>query len=101
MELEGDPAQGSNRDAIGSQILAWGPDDLYIWRAVTGGEGYLSQSTPEVELGLGRAKTVDLEIFWPGMRRQEFLNVKANQRIRIRQGSPEVEVLSAAPTPSP
>jgi len=87
VELEGSPERGSSRDAIGTQVIARGPGDLYVWRTVTGGEGYLSTSTPAVEIGLGSAPAVDLEICWPGMDCQTLEGVAANQRIRVRQGA--------------
>lgn len=93
IDLVGDPAQGSSLDAIGAQLIARGSDGFYAWRSVTGGEGYLSQSQPEIAIGLGSTHAVDLEILWPGMKRQQVNEVIANQRIRVRQGLPEVEIL--------
>jgi hypothetical protein len=94
VELIGDPEQGSSRDAIGAQVIARATDDLYVWRSVTGGEGYLGMSTLPVEIGLGNAAAVDLEIFWPGRKRQEVLAVPANTAIRVRQGVPGYETVS-------
>lgn len=93
VELVGDPAQGTSRDAIGARLTARGPDGLYVWRTVSGGEGYLGMSTLEVELGLGAAETVDLTVDWPGKKRQELRGVTANQRIRIWQGGEGYERL--------
>jgi hypothetical protein len=93
LDLEGDPSRGVSRDAIGAQVIATGPNGLYVWRHRSGGEGYLSMGSPELEMGLGQTGTVDLEVIWPGGERQRHSGVAANQRIRIHQGKPEVEVL--------
>ena len=91
VELVGDPAQGVSRDAIGTQLIARGEGGLYAWRTVAGGEGYLGSSTLAVELGLGKASSADLEIYWPGKHRQDFEDVAADQIIRIRQGEATFE----------
>ncbi len=93
VELEGDPATGTNRDAIGAQIVARTEQGAEIWRTVTGGEGYLARSTLEVEIGLGSATSVDLEIDWPGGSRSIHAGIAADRAVRIRQGSDEIEVL--------
>jgi hypothetical protein len=79
---------GTNREAIGTQLIARGASDLYVWRTVTGGEGYLGMSTLPVEIGVGAATTVDLEILWPGMKLQRFEGVAVDQAIRIHEGNP-------------
>ncbi|MFQ5526912.1 MAG: CRTAC1 family protein, partial [Thermoanaerobaculia bacterium] len=85
IELEGDPNRGVNRDAIGSQITIRGDGDLYIYRTVTGGEGYLSMSALPTLVGLGEAETVDIEILWPDGSSQMLTGVSANQKLRIVQ----------------
>ncbi len=92
VELVGDPARGVNRNAIGARLIARNADSgLYVWRAVTGGEGYMAMSTLPVGIGLGEARSVDLEIHWPGMERQVVEEIAAEQRIRIYQGNPVFE----------
>ncbi len=91
VELVGDPARGTSRDAVGTQVIARGKGGLYAWRTVAAGEGYLGTSTLAVELGLGDATTADLEIYWPGNHRQDFAGVAADQVIRIRQGEATFE----------
>jgi hypothetical protein len=86
VELVGNPEEGCSRDAIGAQLIARSGEGLYVWRAVTGGEGYLGMSDLPVHIGLGDETTVDLEIIWPGRQVQHVVGVGANQRIRIRQG---------------
>ena len=95
VELVGDPARRTNRDAIGAQLVVRGAGGLQVWRSVSGGEGYLSMSTLPIEVGLGDATEADLEILWPNGERQMVPGVAADQFVRIRQGSDRVEVLPA------
>jgi enediyne biosynthesis protein E4 len=98
LTLEGDPERRSNRDAIGAVVIARGGEaapDLYVWRMVTGGEGYLGQHSPAVHMGLGAASAVDLEIRWPNGDRQSLRGVRANRSLRLRQGAQEAEVVWA------
>jgi len=101
VELVGDPGQGVNRDAIGSQLIVHGPDGLQVWRTVTGGEGYLGMSTLPIEVGLGAARIVDLEVVWPGGERQTATDIDANGWIVIRQGQEKIERRSPSGAPTP
>ncbi len=92
IDLVGDPARGVPRDAFGATVVAEAPG-LYVWRALSGGEGYLSQSSHLLHFGLGNASAVDLEIVWPGGERQTLSGVAANQRLRVRQGQATPEPL--------
>ncbi len=92
VELVGDPSLGASRDAIGTQVIASNGDGLYVWRMRTGGEGYLGFSEATLHFGLGASDSVDLEVIWPGNRKQEFSDVKANQWILIRQGEDSYDI---------
>ncbi|HVS12361.1 MAG TPA: CRTAC1 family protein [Thermoanaerobaculia bacterium] len=96
VELVGDPERKVNRDAIGAVLVARAADGWSAWRQVSGGEGYLGMSDLVVALGLGGREAVELEITWPGGATQTVPDVAANQRIRVRQGSAEIEVLARA-----
>ena len=93
VELKGDPARGASFDAIGARLIAHPAGGAQVWRAVTGGEGYLGMSTLPVDIGLGAAQQVDLEILWPGGRAQRLEGVAADQAIRVRQGTAGFERL--------
>ncbi|MDX1998839.1 MAG: CRTAC1 family protein [Thermoanaerobaculia bacterium] len=99
VDLVGDPAAGVNLEAIGATLVARGAGGLEVWRAVTGGEGYLGSQTPRIELGLGAATEVDLEVTWPGGRRQTVSRVPADQVVRIRFGRDGFEVVPRPPVP--
>ncbi len=85
VELVGEPARGAGREAIGAVVTATGSDALYVWRAVTGGGGYLAMDSLPLEFGLGAAERADLEIVWPGGRRQVLKNVPADRFVRVVQ----------------
>ena len=73
----------SNRDGIGAKVrlTANGQNQL---REVVCGTSYLSQSSMEVEFGLGTAQTVDrIEILWPSGRKQILTSIETNQRLQV------------------
>ncbi len=85
VELLGATTSAGGRDAFGAVVLTRLPGRAApIWRQVTGGEGYLSMSTPAVELGLGASSSATLELRWPDGRRQRLETVTADRRLRIR-----------------
>jgi hypothetical protein len=65
VRLMGDPAQGSNRDAIGARVtVRAGGRTLIQWNH--GRSGYLSGSLVPLYFGLGEAGAVDaVEVTWP------------------------------------
>ncbi|MEM1250641.1 MAG: CRTAC1 family protein, partial [Acidobacteriota bacterium] len=89
VQLVGDPAAGSSRDAIGATVVATGEDGFYAWRAVQGGEGYLGMNTLAVEIGAGDRERLDLEIVWPNGERQSVEAVATGRALRIEQGREE------------
>ena len=91
VDLVGDPSQGVSRDAVGTVVMAT-RGDFYAWRMRTGGEGYLSMGSPELEFGLGPHESVDLEVIWPGGTRQRFPDIPANRHVRLVQGDPKPQV---------
>lgn len=79
-KLEG---RRSNRDAIGASIgvrLA----GRVLWRQVMPTRGYLSQSELPVTVGLGNDTSIrEVEIQWPGGKRQTLLDFKIDQLNRV------------------
>ncbi|HVT60585.1 MAG TPA: CRTAC1 family protein [Thermoanaerobaculia bacterium] len=84
----------SNRDAIGARVTAKAGGALLI-REVDGGNGYSSQSSKRVHIGLGTAAKIDsLEIRWPsGLREQ--VTVPINRISYVKEGSGVVEKAEA------
>ncbi len=89
--LQGDPARGCNRDAIGARVeitLGSGATDRRI-RTLYAGDGYLSQSSKWVHIGLAPGDSIaQVNVRWPGSRKPElFEGVLAGGRYRLVQGS--------------
>jgi hypothetical protein len=72
----------SNRDGIGAVVRVESAGGRQ-WNMVRSGSSYCSQSDLALTFGLGRDPAANLEIDWPSGARQRFLNVAANQRVRI------------------
>jgi len=85
IELEGTK---SNHGGFGTQVTAYTPAGLF-YRETNAGNGFQSQSTPLVHVGLGNAKKVDdLEVRWLSGKRQTFHDVAVGQRYFLREGEP-------------
>ena len=88
----------SNRFGVGARLRATvrdaegvAPRDVYAWVGIGTSSGHGSLRT---HLGLGAATVVEeLEVVWPGAGRQVLRGVSADRRIRIRQGSDDVEIV--------
>lgn len=78
LRLQGDPAQGVNRDAIGARVIITLPDGNRIWREIHGSGAYLTVQSKTIHAGLGKLDRADVEITWPGGKRQSINNLKAN-----------------------
>ncbi len=78
--------RGSNRDAIGTRLIARvGPRTLV--RTLDGGGSYISASDTRIHFGLGEASIVDrLEVRWPSGRVEARSNVPANTAIDWAEG---------------
>jgi hypothetical protein len=75
----------SNRDAIGSRLVARAGDLTQI-REVDGGNGFSSQSSRVVHFGLADHKSVDsLEIRWPSGARQLLKNIASDHQLTIKE----------------
>jgi hypothetical protein len=79
-------------DATGARVdLRW--DGGRATRLVVSGGSYLSSHDPRVHAGVGSAKTVDVEIIWPGGQRQTLPALETNRLHRVRE--------ARAPEPPP
>ena len=89
--LQGDPARGCSRDAIGARVeitLGSATTDRRI-RTLYAGDGYLSQSSKWIHIGLAEGDSIaQVHVRWPGSRKPElFAGVSAGGRYRLVQGS--------------
>jgi hypothetical protein len=87
----------SNRDAVGARVRVRTGERWQI-SFVNGGNGFASQSTHAVHLGLGQARQVDrLEVTWPSGQTQAFENVAADRVLQLTEGKDELVPFAAAP----
>lgn len=101
LTLVGDPARGSNRDAIGARVAIITPDGRRQWREVHGSTGYLSAHPKTVHVGLGQAQQADIEIRWPNGDVEQRTGLEANQSWEIVQGTPQQADAAGEPDDRP
>ena len=75
----------SNRSAIGSRVVARYGDRVQA-QALVSQSSYYSCNDPRLHFGLGAAKEVELEIYWPNGLHERLANIAANQLVTIREG---------------
>lgn len=78
VKLVGSPKDGVNKDAIGAQIIAFVSEKFYVWRQVSGSEGYMSVHPKVQHFGLQKHEQANLLIIWPNGKRQAVNNLPAN-----------------------
>jgi len=84
-------ASGRNVLAYGAQVTAW-IGKRKLWRAVTGGGGYLSHGALDVEIGLGDAARAErIEVRWPDGTIESASDLRGGRVVTWRQGSGVVE----------
>jgi hypothetical protein len=76
----------SNRSAIGTRVICRAGGRTQIDEVRSGGS-YLSQNDLRVHFGLGRAAEAELELRWPSGLAEKLAPVKANQILRVVEGS--------------
>lgn len=84
VKLEG---AASNRDGIGARVrVRVGGREQ--WRLVSTAGSYLASNDVRAHFGLGQAAVADeVEVIWPGGRRQTVREVTAGQVLRLREPS--------------
>lgn len=78
LKLQG---RNSNRAALGAraQLIAGG---LSQWREISGGSGFRSQNSLEMEFGLGQSEKVDtLRVYWPSGLIDRFTDLHSLNRV--------------------
>ncbi len=88
----------SNRFGVGAQARFTVAGKTYL-RFVNGGNGFASQSTFRIHLGMADQKTVErAEIRWPSGARQVFENLGADHIYKIVEGNPKPVPFTAKAT---
>ncbi|HYM59774.1 MAG TPA: CRTAC1 family protein [Thermoanaerobaculia bacterium] len=95
IRLEGNPAKGVTRDAIGARIIVDTAHNKGLWREVFSTVGYLTSNPKEQHFGLGKDTSADVTVIWPGGERQHFAGLAVDRAWHIAQGG------SPVPVPSP
>ena len=76
----------SNRDGIGAKVTLRVGDSI-IYREVSGGCGFGSTNSLQLEIGLGAHTKVDtLEIVWPSGQVDTHQNLSVNQKLVVIEG---------------
>lgn len=88
VRLHGDPAQGTNRDAIGSRVELLFDDNgkERVVQTLHAGNGLMSQSSKWIHFGLsGKRNLKAIRIHWAGGKAQTFAVTALNERWHLRQ----------------
>jgi ASPIC/UnbV protein/VCBS repeat protein len=81
----------SNRRATGAQVRVTAGGRTVL-RFVDGGNGFASQGSARVHVGLAAATLMDrVEVRWPSGAKQTFTNLPADRIIRIQEGAASPE----------
>lgn len=84
----------SNRSAIGTRLMA--AANGKFWYRYHHGAGIMAQSIKPVHFGLGDAAKVDsLLITWPNGDQETVYDLKANQKVKIIEGSGVERIITA------
>lgn len=105
--LKGDP--NHNRDAIGARITIKMNNGKLRYRTLRAGDGFASQSSKRLLLGLGKNTISELTITWPDGSKQQLNPPAPNQYYSITKNENQLHPTSTSPkltllkpnTPSP
>ncbi|MFY0598926.1 MAG: VCBS repeat-containing protein [Cyclobacteriaceae bacterium] len=76
----------SNRDGLGARIRVVSGDKSWI-RESSSGTSYLSDNSDMHHFGMGRHADIDsLIIYWPGRKKEVYLNLSSNKTYKIVEG---------------
>ena len=75
----------SNRSALGSRVLVH-YDGKVQAQFLTSQSSFLSANDPRLHFGLGKTKTVDIDVRWPTGASESFRGVAADQLVTILEG---------------
>jgi tetratricopeptide (TPR) repeat protein len=101
LRLQGN-GTSTNRDAIGARVEVVASPTAAGKHVTTlrAGEGFLSQSSKWVHLGLGEVANVDrVIVHWPGGDATQYTEIEVDGRYELRQGSDRAVRLDAPTRP--
>jgi hypothetical protein len=88
LELVGNVAARSNRDAVGAKVKLTTASGRVRYNHVSVSVGFMSSSDRRLHFGLGGDSAAkSIEITWPGGRKQVLENVKADQVLKVSEPS--------------
>ena len=93
-------ATTTNPEAIGAIVVVRGPEGPTA-QVLTRGSGFVTCQSPELVFGLGGQESAEVEVIWPGAKRESFGAVEAGSRVRLVEGSGTPEPYAARPRPLP
>jgi len=76
----------SNRSAIGARVLVRYGGKVQA-QAVLSQSSFYSSNDPRLHFGLGASTTAQVEVYWPNGLVEQFPGIKANQWLKLREGS--------------
>lgn len=87
-------ATKSQYEAIGATVRVRTPLGP-LSQVLARGSGFVSCLPSELVFGLGAAETAEVEVIWPGARRESFGSLPANTRALLVEGSGKPEPIAA------
>ncbi len=90
----------SQYEAIGAIVVVRGARGTTA-QVLARGEGYASCQAPEPIFGHGSAESAEVEVIWPGARKESFGTLAANSRAQLVEGSGKPQPFEARPRPLP
>jgi len=92
----------SHHEGIGATVVVTGPDGSMA-QVLSRGAGFSSCQAPELVFGIGDARSVGVEVQWPGGVAEAFGQVRKNSRVLLVEtlGKPEYMVMRQTRLPDP
>lgn len=93
-------AERSQYEAIGAVVVSTCAAGTTA-QVLSRGSGFASCQPPELVFGLGSSPSTQLEVIWPGARRESFGTVTAGSRVQLVEGAGHATPIEARPRPLP
>jgi len=93
-------ATSAQHEAIGATVTVRGPAGP-VAQVLSRGAGFVSCQAPELVFGLGQAEAAEVEVLWPGGRRESFGRLRADRRWLLVEGRGEPTAMPRSLRPLP